>query len=135
MNKHGWGLRAELAFILLCVICLIISTVGLYQFGLLGENPNAPMNTNMKTDFDYNALENKLSNAARKYVKEKYPYGVSDILIVKTSTLYNNGYLSTLTDSRDKKCVGYAKVLPNDNIVSYISCSRYRTSGYSEDYE
>ena len=71
----------------------------------------------MKTDFDYNALENKLSYAARKYVKEKYPYGVSDILIVKTSTLYNNGYLSTLTDSRDKKCVGYAKVLPNDEFL------------------
>lgn len=135
MNKYGWGLRAELAFILLFVVCLIISTIGLYQFGLLGENPNAPMNNNMQTDFDYSALENELSSAARKYFKDNYPYGVDDTLIVKTSTLYSKGYLSELRDSRDKKCIGYVKILSNSNIVSYISCSRYKTSGYSEDYE
>ena len=44
MNKNGWGLRVELAFILMFIICLVFSVIGINRFGLLGENENALIN-------------------------------------------------------------------------------------------
>ena len=139
MKKNGWGLRAELGFILLFIFCLLIATVGLHKLGLIGGDNDALINLGEYTtgtgNFDYQALEDKVTIAAKKYYKDKYPYGSSDTVIVSISTLKNNGYISGIYDSRNKECKGYAKILKTNNCISYIKCSVYKTSGYSEEYE
>ena len=67
MNKHGWGLRVELAFLLLFLVCLIIASVGLSQFGLLTQEQeySSPSES-------YYVLENEISTAAKKYYKKQY---------------------------------------------------------------
>ena len=48
MNKNGWGLRVELMFILLFLICLVMATIGLNQLGLLG-NENVPVKPSIES--------------------------------------------------------------------------------------
>ena len=135
MNKNGWGLRWELGIILVLIICLIVATIGLNNFGLFDENPAAGSTYYSSSNFDYAALESRLSSAAVKYYRSKYPSGTSDVLIISYSTLKNNGYISALYDERDRECDGYAKVTGTGACVSFIRCSRYRTSGYTREYE
>jgi hypothetical protein len=135
MNKKGWGLRAELGFLLLFLICLLIATIGLQKLGIFGTS-----NTNNRTfeapsKFNYSALENRVSSAALKYYENAYPYGSSDTVIVSIDSLKNNGYLNPVYDNYGRECKGYAKVLSNGTCVSYIRCALYKTTGYSEDYE
>ena len=125
----SWG-----NFILVFIICLIVATVGLNNFGLFDDNPSDVSSYN-SSNFDYAALESRLSTAAIKYYRSKYPNGTSDVLIISYSTLKNNGYISALYDERDRECNGYAKVTGTGVCVSYVRCSRYRTSGYTREYE
>ena len=138
MNKKGWGLRVELAFILLFVICIVISTIGLHKLGLL-KNDNGVYRDddeyiNNNINFDYNALENRVSEAAKSYYIDNYKEN-NDTVVVSTSKLQSNGYLSSIKDGRNRECKGYAMILSNGNIVSYIKCSMYKTVGYNSDYE
>ena len=139
MNKEGWGLRVELAFILLFVICIIISTIGLNRMGLFGDNDDSYIDMSEYTKgngtFDYDALEQKVIDASVRYYDDVYPNGSEDTVIVSISTLKNNGYLSPIYDARNKECNGYSKILSNRNTIAYIKCSVYKTTGYSEDYE
>ena len=125
MNKHGWGLRAELAFVLLFLICLVISTIGLYRLGLL---------KNARGIYDDDSLERQVVNAAERYFNDNYS-DVSDTVVVTTTTLKAKGYLNPIYDNRNRECSGYAVMLKNKNIVSYIKCGFYKTAGYSENYE
>ena len=139
MNKNGWGLRAELGFILLFLVCLLIATIGLHRLGLLNDKDGAYIDlgeyTSGKGNYDYSGLESTVTAAAKKYYKDNYPNGNSDTIVVNISTLKNNGYLSPIYDSRHNECKGYARILSSGVCVSYIKCSAYKTSGYSEDYE
>ncbi len=140
MNKVGWGLRAELGFLLLFLICLLIATIGLHKLGLVGNNePGVEEDFSIYTvgngNYDYESLEDEVTLAARKYYDLKYPNGSADTIVVSVDTLKNNGYLSPIYDSRNKECKGYARILRSKTIVSYIKCSVYKTAGYSEDYE
>lgn len=140
MNKVGWGLRAELGFLLLFLICLLIATIGLHKLGLVGNNePGVEEDFSIYTvgngNYDYESLEDEVTLAARKYYDLKYPNGSADTIVVSVDTLKNNGYLSPIYDSRNKECKGYARILKSKTIVSYIKCSVYKTAGYSEDYE
>ena len=140
MNKVGWGLRAELGFLLLFLICLLIATIGLHKLGLVGNNePGVEEDFSIYTvgngNYDYESLEDEVTLAARKYYDLKYPNGSADTIVVSVDTLKNNGYLSPIYDSRNKECKGYARILKSKTIVSYIKCAVYKTAGYSEDYE
>ena len=139
MKRNGWGLRVELAFLLLFVICILITTIGLYRMGLFGNEEGSYIDIGNYTKgngtFDYDALEQKVIFGARKYYNENYPNGNNDTIVISVDTLVNNGYITKLYDGRNKECSGYAKVLPNQNIISYIKCSIYKTTGYSESYE
>mgnify|MGYP003307018891 FL=1 len=126
MNKHGWGLRKELAFILLFVFCLLIAMVGLSQFGLTEDSSD-------KTS--YKTLENKLTSAALEYYKDKYNPASGDVVIIKFSTLKNNGYISKFEDVNGLECNGYTKIVNSDVGVSYIRCFGYKTNGYDSQYE
>ena len=44
MNKNGWGLRAELGFLLLFLICLLVSTIGLHELGMFGAKDTSSIN-------------------------------------------------------------------------------------------
>ena len=121
MNKHGWGLRKELAFILLFVFCLLIAMVGLSQFGLTEDSSD-------KTS--YKTLENKLTSAALEYYNDKYNSASGDVVIIKFSTLKNNGYISKFEDVNGLECNGYTKIVNSDVGVSYIRCFGYKTNGY-----
>ena len=136
MNKNGWGLRAELGFLLLFLVCLLITTIGLHRMGLVGNKDD-----NVEEDFgeytidpyDYDMLESRVSSAAENYYKDNFTFG-GDVTIIKVTTLKNNGYLTTIYDSRKNECRGYAKVI-NGTAFPYIRCSTYKTAGYSEEYE
>lgn len=126
MNKHGWGLRKELAFILLFVFCLLIAMVGLSQFGLTEDSSD-------KTS--YKTLENKLTSAALEYYNDKYNSASGDVVIIKFSTLKNNGYISKFEDVNGLECNGYTKIVNSDVGVSYVRCFGYKTNGYDSQYE
>ena len=137
MNKHGWGLRAELGFLLLFLVCILISTIGLHKFGLLiNQAPyDDGFGSSSSINFDFDSLERKVVVAAKNYYNDRYPSGTSDAIVVSVDTLKANGYLSPIYDNRNQECRGYAKILKTGNCVSYIKCSTYKTVGYSEEYE
>ena len=132
MSKKGWGLRAELGFLLLFLVCLLVATIGLHKLGIFGTSSTIIKND---SNYNYTELENKVSEAAKRYYNNNYPNGASDTVIISVNTLKNNGYLSSIYDSSNRECKGYAKVLPTGTSVSYIRCGFYKTTGYSEDYE
>ncbi len=138
MNKNGWGLRVELLFILLFLICLVMATIGLNQLGLLGnqENTGRTPASNSNNDFSYQTLETKLTEGARKYFSDYYNHTITeDMIIVRSSTLYYGGYVNKLYDERDKECSGYVKIINAGSGViynPYIKCSKYETNGYDK---
>ena len=125
MNKHGWGLRKELAFVLLFVFCLLIAMVGLSEFGLTESSYD---------ETSYRTLENRLTSAALDYYEDKYNTS-GDVVIIKLSTLKNNGYISKFEDANGVECNGYTKIVNSEVGVSYIRCFGYKTGGYDSDYE
>lgn len=133
MNKNGWGLRFELLFIFIFLFCLLISTIGLNKMGLLGEGDKYTDIIDKGSE-EYKDIEKSIRDAALNYYKNNYKNS-SDTLIIKTSTLYANGYLSKIKDSKGRECKGYAKITSSGNVASYINCPRYKTSGYQKDYE
>lgn len=138
MNKNGWGLRIELAFLILFLVCLLIATLGLHSMGLLGNDGGVYQDDgyiNDNVNFDYDSLEKEVTSAANEYYKDAYNSDIDDTLIVTVDKLKNEGYLGDVTDSRGRNCKGYSMIMKSGNIVSYIRCSFYKTVGYNEDYE
>ncbi len=139
MNNNGWGLRVELAFLLLFLICLLIAAIGLHRLGLLGndkgvyEDDNGYIYDNV--NYDYNALEKKVTTAASEYYKNVYHSTSDDTIVVNVDKLKSAGYLDSITDARGKECKGYSIILKTGNIVSYVNCTFYKTVGYNNDYE
>ena len=135
MNKKGWGLRVELVFVLLFLICLLTATIGLQKLGIFGEGDNTIDRTETKNNDSYIELENKLSDSAKRYYESTYPNGSSDTIIINYNSLKNNGYIDYLNDNYGRECNGYAKILRSGICVSYIRCTFYKTTGYSVEYE
>ncbi len=138
MNKNGWGLRAELFYILVFLFCLVIATIGLNRLGLLGHNENALIKPDDSSEvYSYEPLETKVLEAAKKYYLDNYNGTSEDIVIVRVSTLQSGGYLGDLLDDKNNKCSGYAKVINTSGgqlvYVSYIKCPKYKTTGYESE--
>ena len=131
MNKNGWGLRVELAFILLFLICIIISSIGLRKFGLLTGNND----TNVTSNDFYNKIENQVSRAAKKYYNRYYINGNDQTVYISVESLVTNGYLDEVKDKYNNDCTGYATILINGTTQSYLSCKYYKTPGYNEEYD
>ena len=132
INKNGWGLRAELMFILLFLVCLLIATIGLIRFGLLGDNNNVKGNIN-SIYFSYQALENQLYSASVRYYNNHNYDKNDDYIVIRSYALVNYGYMSELLDEDGNKCVGYTRVVKQINgpsFTPYISCPKYKTNGY-----
>ena len=135
MNKNGWGLRAELGFLLLFLICLLIATIGLHRLGIFGSSDEKIGTIELTDKSDYSEMESKLVEASIRYYNNTYPNGSDDTVIVTIDTLKSNGYMEALTDKLGRECKGYTKVLKTGTAVSYIRCSFYKTTGYNEEYE
>ncbi len=131
MNKNGWGLRVELVFIILFLVCLLIAGIGLRKMGLFGEQ----VPTNNTTRYSYIELENKMNEASKKYYQRNYNNNNDNEVTIKSLTLVSSGYMSALVDENGDECGGYTKVVPNYSggliFTSYISCPNYKTAGYS----
>ena len=133
MNKVGWGLRVELAFILLFLFCLLIATIGIHTLGLMEDKSGAYIDLSPSgSGYDYSVLESRVTNAASKYYSDYYPYGTGGEIRVSVDTLIYDNYLNRLYDDKGSTCAGYARILSNGNIVSYIKCPRYTTPGYKD---
>ena len=131
MNKNGWGLRVELLFIILFLVCLIIATIGLKKMGMFGEeSPFEKKDDN----FSYSRLESTLNDASRRYYQNNYEDNTTETTIM-SSTLISNGYMSTLKDGNGRACSGYTKVVSNYSggliFTSYINSPNYKTAGYT----
>lgn len=134
MNKNGWGLRVELLFIVIFLICLLVATIGLRKFGLFG-NPSA-LDKDYTYKVSYDELEAKMNDASRRYYENNYDNKEEDIITIKSYTLLFNGYMTDLIDEFGNKCSGYTKVISSNgksSFTTYINCPNYKTTGY--EYE
>ena len=100
--------------------------IGLSEFGLTEDTG---------TNKSYKTMENELTSAALKYYNEKYNGTSEDVVIIKVSTLKNNGYFSDFKDSSGVNCSGYTKIVNSNVGLSYIRCFGYKTGGYESQYE
>ena len=148
MKKNGWGLRVELLFIILFVVCILFAFIGLHGFGLFGGNENDDEgkvnnpdsgsnnnnNNNNNSGFNYKELEQKAADAGKQYY-ENNKENITDDEIVTFLALTSGGYLQTLSDEDNKECTGYVILLKNGNQVAYVNCPKYKTEGYNPDNE
>jgi hypothetical protein len=129
-KANGWGLRFELVFIMIFLICLLVATIGLNKLGLLGDNDD---NYNNKVYFSYTVLENKLNDASKRYYQNNYDeYNPTD-LTIRSYTLLSNNYMNELLDEEGNKCSGYTSVKHKATGIefkSFINCPKYTTEGY-----
>ena len=144
MNKKGWTLVGELVVFLIAIIFLIYSIYGLYRLGFVedidkaipGAKPQLIINGKST---NYDNVEANLIDATKKYVFDKYNNDFSgETIIVRVSTLVESGYISTIRDSKNKKCSGYVKVNKGLNGLTYkpyLKCSSYISVGYENDYD
>lgn len=119
LNNRGWGFKE---MIILTSILLIFLLVAAYYIVILyssfGATPGSV----------YDRLETSMIIAAKKYVKNE-----GEVEHLTVSDLKTMGYLETLFDNNGDECNGY--VLINDSYRAYIKCKRYKTRGYSLNYE
>ena len=130
IKKNGWGLRFELVFIMIFLICLLITTIYLNKMGLLG---NSNKNTESKAYFSYNALENRLNESTKRYYQNTYDEYYSTNITIRSYTLISSGYMSELLDEDGNKCSGYTTVKhtsDGNEFKSYVNCPKYKTVGY-----
>lgn len=144
MNKKGWTLVGELFVFLIAIIFLIYSIYGLYRLGFVksvdkaipGAKPQLIISGRI---VNYESVESNLVNATKRYVFDKHNNSFnSDVIVVRVNTLIEYGYISTIRDSRNKKCSGYVKVYKNGSNLSYypyLNCSTYTSIGYEKDYD
>ena len=135
MKKNGWGLRVELLFILLFIVCLIIAVIGLNRMGVIGGDLSSINVGNNKESIEvYYMLENDLVNIATNYVNDYYEGNYpEEEFDVRSSTIVNTGYMSKLKDSKGRECTGYVTVKQiNSSLIymPYIKCIKYKTEGY-----
>lgn len=123
--KGKLGLRKELAIVIMFFGCLLMAVYGLKTMGIINDDDMS----------GYKTLENKLTSAAIDYYNNRYNLSTGDTMIITYRTLYNNGFVGKLIDSKGRECSGYTKIVNGSVGVSYINCPGYKTTGYVGDYE
>ncbi len=129
-KMNGWGLRFELVFIMIFLICLLIATIYLNKMGLIG---NSEKETENKVYFSYSALENRLNESSKRYYQNNYDEFASTNVTIRSYTLISSGYMSELLDEDGNKCSGYTAVQHTEDgttFKSYVNCPKYKTVGY-----
>jgi len=141
LNKNGWGLVEFFMFLVIFIICLVISAVGFRKLGLVDENwrfvDDFSFTRKPKPQTNYLTLEEDTVNATKKYINDFYNNQLGlDTLNIKVSQLIDNKYMKEFKDADGKDCSGYVSVYLDDdnNIIykPYIKCKKYETKGYEE---
>ncbi len=129
VKKNGWGLVAFIVFLLIFIVCLIITYLGLRKVGLINGE------TSTQTETNYAEMENKVREASKRYVSDFYNNELGiDTLYIKISGLHRSGYIGKLKDNNGDSCSGYVAVYKSDDIHYdvYLKCNNYVTEGYNE---
>lgn len=146
LNKNGWGFIEFFAFLIIFIVCLVISALGLKQFGLIDddwhfiklEDLNKPDNStynNDNTKVTYASLREDMVGATMKYIKKYYNDELGlDTLNIRVSQLKKEGFIEKFKDADGHECSGYVAVyLDNQNKIQYnpyLKCKKYETTGY-----
>lgn len=146
LNKNGWGYFEFFAFLIIFIICLVITGFGLRKFGLLDENwhfvdleelkkPNNSQNNNKP--ITYGDLREDMVEATIKYIEKYYNNELGlDTLNIRVSQLKREGLLDKFKDADGNDCSGYVSVYVDDTgkirYDAYLKCKKYETTGYEE---
>jgi len=123
MNKKGLTLIELIAVI--AIIALIILIAFPKINGTIIENKKKL----------YKEQENRLVEAATKYINDNYIEDNIDNFSISKNILISNGYIKEIYDLSDKNnvCNAYVYVtsyLTSPKMKAYLSCSSYETEGY-----
>ena len=143
LNKNGWGYAEFFAFLLVFIVCLVLTAWGLRKFGLLDENWHFVdlnnitdnNNNNNQPKVTYASLREDMVSATMKYISKYYDNKLGlDTLHIRVSQLKNEGLLGEFKDAEGNKCSGYVSVYLDDlnriQYDAYLKCDDYVTSGY-----
>lgn len=142
LNKNGWGYFEFFVFLIIFVICLVISAVGLKQFGLIDDNWQfvkfEDIGKNEKEEKlkkSYSDLRNSMVDGTIKYISKYYNNELGlDTLNIRVSQLKNEGYIKDFKDANGDLCSGYVSVYKDDNgkiqYNPYLKCKDFETGGY-----
>lgn len=144
LNKNGWGYFEFFVFLIIFVICLIISFAGLRYVGLLDENWHfvdfeeiGKEKEEEKKPFSYADLREDMVDATMKYISKYYNNELGlDTLNIRVSQLKKEGLITEFKDNKGKDCSGYTAVYKDDNgkiqYNPYLKCENFETDGYEE---
>lgn len=134
LNNKGWGLTTLIMCLGIILFFLLISVFYAGSFKNKIDN-EAEKNNEVDNNY-YIELENKVDNAAVKYINENHIFiNNGEMIVLKIEKFQELGYLENIVDYiSNKPCNGYSTI-KNENetyvVSSYISCDNYKTEGYS----
>ncbi len=145
LNKNGWGYLEFFVFLIIFVICLLISAFGLKQFGLIDDDWRFVKFEDIGKDKEeeenktvsYPKLREDMVSATMKYISKYYNNELGlDTLNIRVSQLKREGYISEFKDAKGNDCSGYVAVFKDDSgkiqYNPYLKCKDYQTTGYEE---
>ena len=156
LNNHGWGLKAEIIYLVILLSCLLVAIFFIHVLYSDLEKSNQkhdvetnnavdtnPQNSNQEEstqeseeiNYDYYYdLEDNLNEATKLYLENQEYKGNDIYFTINSETLINSGYLENLKDQKNNICTGYSSVETSIDdtytIDSYIKCTDYTTNGY-----
>ncbi len=144
INNKGWGLGALIAGIGVFALSLLVIAI-LVHNGAQVLEPTYNGNNDLDSEYnnyDYTILENKVSDAADRYVSKKYSENIDEdtLITVTVKKLQKEDFLDNVYDLKDtyKKCSGYVTFYKKNNkyyYEPYINCKNYKTNGYNERFD
>lgn len=128
MNKNrGWGLKTELIWIAVFVICLITALIGVFRMGFL-SNLNEALNPN------YYSNTNTSTNKTKKTLNSKSSIEIDTSTKPETSIDSTSSFSYTLLESRVQDAAQlYVNDVYNNNLgldTLIIKVSVLKSSGY-----
>lgn len=146
LNNHGWGLKDMIIYFSIILFLLIFVTILVHSFytsvnkeqklredKIYEEVVEKPFSDddNKSNNYDYYyQKEIQFKNQVINYINDKN-IDVSSGKMIDLQILINEKYIDSIIDTKTgNTCLGYAKVLSNVDVTTYISCDNYVTEGY-----
>lgn len=152
LNNRGWGLTDYLLIVSVIIIALFSASILIIRLGN-GLKENMKVNTynteetinsnkqeleeNDNKDINYQLVEQKMNDAATKYIETYYNNKVGD-----SGIIVDKQHLLELESSLEKEmskdnCKGYVEVKKDNEKISYTSylkCDNHSTNGVKDYY-
>ena len=138
LNNKGWGLGFLIIVGAIFLLILIVSSIKINKFIKDSKDDSKKQqNTSTDTKVDnnaiYTALELRLEDAGESYIvyHETLLDYVEDHIIVKYSTLKDEGHISSLPDpDGEVNCDGYVMIKTDFSVKPFLKCTNYKTLNY-----